>query len=90
MCKVTLCVFLVSAFQQCLDLCIRVNDIADGNIVVQRCDEVGNVLGAVYFVEPLAGQQSIGAVSQVGGEYSIDIAVFVCLIELFQTVDDRP
>ena len=57
--------------------------------MVQRCDEVGNVLGAVYFVEPLAGQQSIGAVSQVGGEYSIDIAVFICLIELFQTVDEQ-
>ena len=84
-----LCVFLVSPIQQCLDLCVRVNDIADGNVVVQRCDEVGNILGAVYFVEPLTLEQFICPVGQIGGEYCINVAVLICLVELLQTVYEQ-
>ena len=82
-------IFLVSALQQCLDLGIRVDDLADGNIVVQRSDVVGQVLGAVYLVEPRAGQQCLCPVSQVCAEHSVNVSVLICLVELLQSVDEQ-
>lgn len=71
--------------QECLDLFVRVDNVADGGIVVDGSDEVREVLGNVNFLEPRALEQLRRTIGQVGAEYAVDKTLLICFVELCDT-----
>ena len=82
---------VVSAFyavllEKILYLAVRIYDLAYGNIVVERCDEVSYILGNIYFMEPRFCKQFRAAVCKVGTKDMIYDALFYSLIEFINAV----
>ena len=69
-----------TAAQQGADLLVRINDAADGHIVVDGGDEVGDVLGHVHLKKPLTSAQLRVAVGQVGAQHRADGAPLLRLV----------
>ena len=70
-------------------MCIRDSDDgADGNIVVQRGDEVSDVFGHVHFVAPLPLQQLRGAIGQVRAEHAGHCAGLIGFVEGLQPIGE--
>ena len=72
--------------EQSFDLCVGIKDLADGYIVVDSFNEVGNILGNINLVEPLSAEELRCPVGEVSTENAVDDAVLVGLVELVQTV----
>lgn len=73
-----------------LDTLHRVQQIADGSIVVERVDNVGDILAHIAVDIPLSAEQLRCLVDQVRGEYTADGAVLVSLVEPIQPGSEKP
>ena len=72
-------------FQQQCDLLVRIDDGADGYIVVDGCDEVCNILGYVNLVEPGTSQKLRTAIGQIGAKHTVNIPILIRLVKLFKS-----
>ena len=66
-----LCFFERTLLEQCVDLGVRVEQGADGSVVVQSGNEVSDVLRNVDFMEPRAVLQFRVKVRQVAAEDAV-------------------
>lgn len=64
-----------------LDPLHRIEQIADGSIVIQGVDDIGNVFAHIAVDVPLAAKQFRRLVDQVGGENPVDQAILVNLVK---------
>ncbi len=71
-----------------LDSFAGIQKIADGGVVVQGIDDVGDIFAHITVDVPGPLQQFRGLVDQVGGEHLVDQTVFGGLIELVQSAGE--
>ena len=64
----------------------RVKELADGLVVVKSVDDQGNVFAHVAVDIVRSGKQFRCLISQVGGHYFVDNAVFNSFVEFFHSV----
>ena len=76
--------------KQLADFLVRVDDRADRHVVVDRGDEVGDILGDVDLVEPFAREQLGGTVGEVGAEHAGEEPLLVGPVELVKAVGEAP
>ena len=60
-----------------------VNNCADGNIMVDCCNEIGYVFGNIHITEPFTAFERFRAVGEVGSNDSVDDAFFVRFVKCF-------
>ena len=72
--------------EQVLDLDVRIDDLADRNVVVDSFNEVSDVLGNIYLVEPRSAEKLRSPVCEVCTEYAVESAFLVSLVELLKAV----
>ena len=77
------------ALQELVDAVHRVQQVADGLVVVQGVHDVGDILGHIHGDVPLPMEQLRRAVDQVGGEDPVDFAPLVGGVELCQTLAEQ-
>ena len=67
-----------------LDSLHRVEQITDGGIVVQRVDDIGDILAHIAVDIPLPAEQFRGLVDQICGQDTADGTLFVSLVKPIQ------
>lgn len=72
-----------------LDPLVGIQQIADGGIVVQGIDDIGDVFAHVAADVPLPLEKLRGLVDQVGGEDAVDDPLFIGLVKLVQAVGEE-
>ena len=75
--------------EKSMDSLDRIKKLADCFVVVQRVDNVGNVLTHIYLNVPILSVKLGAAVNEVSGKYLINNSVSVCLIELIKAVGEE-
>lgn len=72
-----------------LDPLVGIQQVADGGIVVQGIDDIGDVFAHVAADVPLPLEKFRGLVDQVGGEDAVDDPLFIGLVKLVQAVGEE-
>ena len=80
---------LLALSQQGLDLGNGVTDGRNGHVMVDGCDEVGSILGAVHVIIPITGKQLGLAVGQIGTQHSGQNAILHCLVKLCKAAGEQ-
>ena len=68
-----------------LDPLHRIEQIADGSIVIQGVDDIGDVFAHIAVDVPLAAEKLRCLVDQIGGQDTMDQAVLICLVKSVKT-----
>lgn len=64
----------------------RIQDTADGSVVVQGIDHERDILAHITVNVIRTFKQLRSLIDQVGGQDGVEAAFFVCLIEFFESV----
>ena len=57
--------------------------------MVQGVQKIRGVFGQIHALVPVAAQQLRGLIHTIGGEYTIESTVLICLVKHFQTVAEQ-
>ena len=68
--------FVAAFFQEAVNSVGGVEQFADGHIVIERIDNIGDVFGHLHFRIPLPLPQFGGAIDQIGGKYPVEKPAF--------------
>ena len=71
--------------EQLLDSVPRIEQVAQGLIMVERRNDKRHILAHIRLAEPRAIQHFLGRIGQVRSEYMVDDALAVRLVERFQS-----
>ena len=72
--------------QQLLNLFIRIQQIADGSIMVQSIYKVGNIFAHITIDVPVPFQKLRSLINQVGGQDTVNNSVRKGFVETFQAI----
>ena len=75
--------------QSVLNPLIGIDEIADGDVVVERVDKIGNVFAQIAVHVPLPAQKIRRLINQICGQDPVDFPVLKSLIEPVQSAGEQ-
>ena len=61
---------------------------ADGNIVIDRRDKVGDIFGYIHLKEPFSLLEGVRSVGEVAAQHTVNDSVMIGLIEVIQPISE--